>query len=473
MSLAVDQLRPDQHDYDTLIIGAGLSGLAAGIRLAYYDQRVCILERHTTIGGLNSFYRLDGRNYDVGLHAVTNFTPKGSKRGPLARLLRQLRLSWDDFGLAPQIGSRISFPGVSLEFDNDPALLESQIAEKFPSEAENFRRLLEQIIDYDDLDLAAAGESARAVVSRTIGDPLLVEMLLCPVFFYGGARQHDMEFGQFCILFRSIYLEGLARPLAGIRPILKQLVRKFKLLGGELRLRAGVSRIGVADGQASAVVLDDGTKLTARNVLSSAGWLETMRLCEDVSRVDTRQAGQLSFIESVSTLGVAPRELGFDRTIVFYNDSPRFHWEKPDDLADVRSGVICSPNNFLYDEPLGEGVMRVTALANYDRWAELSPDDYKRAKHRWYDRMLEAAIKFVPDFRADIIGTDMFTPTTIRRFTGHENGAVYGAPDKRYDGRTHLKNLFICGTDQGLVGIIGSIISGISMANQHLLKQPN
>ena len=38
--------------YDTIIIGAGLSGLAAGIRLAYYEKSVCILERHTTIGGL-------------------------------------------------------------------------------------------------------------------------------------------------------------------------------------------------------------------------------------------------------------------------------------------------------------------------------------------------------------------------------------------------------------------------------------
>ncbi|HEX4147629.1 MAG TPA: NAD(P)-binding protein, partial [Pirellulales bacterium] len=82
--------------YDTAIIGAGLSGLAAGIRLAYYNQRVCILERHTTIGGLNSFYRIAGRNYDVGLHAITNFTSKGARKGPLARLLRQLRLQWDD-----------------------------------------------------------------------------------------------------------------------------------------------------------------------------------------------------------------------------------------------------------------------------------------------------------------------------------------------------------------------------------------
>jgi phytoene dehydrogenase-like protein len=87
--------------YDTIIIGAGLSGLAAGIRLAYYEQRVCILERHYTIGGLNSFYRLRGRDYDVGLHAVTNYATKGTKKGPMVRLLRQLRLSWEDFSLAP------------------------------------------------------------------------------------------------------------------------------------------------------------------------------------------------------------------------------------------------------------------------------------------------------------------------------------------------------------------------------------
>ena len=105
--------------YDTIIIGAGMSGLAAGIRLAHYDRRVCILERHYTIGGLNSFYRMRGRDYDVGLHAVTNFTPKGTKKGPLARLLRQLRFRWDDFQLAPQIGSRIQFPNTSLAFGND------------------------------------------------------------------------------------------------------------------------------------------------------------------------------------------------------------------------------------------------------------------------------------------------------------------------------------------------------------------
>src|SRR5262245_30208201 len=106
--------------YDAIIIGAGMSGLAAGLRLAYFDQRVGILERHTTIGGLNSFYRLRGRDYDVGLHAVTNFPRPGLKRGPFSKLLRQLRFRFEDFALAPQIESVIAFPDARLRFGNDP-----------------------------------------------------------------------------------------------------------------------------------------------------------------------------------------------------------------------------------------------------------------------------------------------------------------------------------------------------------------
>ena len=64
----------------------------------------------------------------------------------------------------------------------------------------------------------------------------------------------------------------------------------------------------------------------------------------------------------------------------------------------------------------------------------------------------------------------MFTPKTVKRYTGHENGAIYGAPQKNYAGTTHLKNLYVCGTDQGMVGIIGAIISGITIANRYLLK---
>ncbi len=152
--------------FDTIIIGAGMSGLAAGIRLANYDQRVCILERHYTIGGLNSFYRMNGRNFDVGLHALTNFTAKGTKKGPLAKLLRQLRFRWEEFQLAPQVGSLIAFPGVELRFNNDLELLRSEIAKKFPSQRDAFESLLKQLIDYDDLKQEDFELSSRKVLER-------------------------------------------------------------------------------------------------------------------------------------------------------------------------------------------------------------------------------------------------------------------------------------------------------------------
>jgi phytoene dehydrogenase-like protein len=459
--------------YDTIIIGAGLSGLAAGIRLAYYEQRVCILERHYTIGGLNSFYRLRGRDYDVGLHAVTNFTPKGAKKGPLAKLLRQLRFSWDDFALVPQLGSAIAFPGVRLAFNNDISLLESEITRAFPAQRNNFQRLLGQIVDYDDLNQELFELSTRQVLGETITDPLLVEMLLCPVMWYGNARENDMDWGQFCIMFRALYLEGMARPHAGIRLILKNLVRKFRSLGGELKLRTGVQRIALDGERVTGVVLDNGVELSARNVLSSAGAVETMRLCNAGDAIAPR-AGQLSFIESMAVLDRPPKNIGCDETIVFFNDSSRFHWERPaDDLCDVRTGVICSPNNFAYsasDGELADNLIRITALADYGRWQELAEQEYTTEKARWYDRLAASAVRFVPDFRNRVIDTDMFTPLTIRRFTGHMNGAIYGAPHKQLDGTTRFQNLYLCGTDQGYLGIIGALISGVSMANRHCLQ---
>ena len=303
--------------YDTIIIGAGMSGLAAGIRLAHYDQKVCILERHYTIGGLNSFYRMNGRDYDVGLHAVTNFTEKGAKKGPLARILRQLRFKWDDFSLSPQKGSRVVFPSAELRFDNDLDLLRSEVARAFPNQVDNFESLVAKIVDYDDLDQEAFEISGRQVLDSTISEPLLIEMILCPLMWYGNADSHDMAWGQFCIMFRSIFFEGFARPYKGVRLILKNLVKRYRSLGGELKLRHGVSKVIVDNGHATAIELDNGEIIEGKRILSSAGSLETMRMCSDVSEPDVSKAGEMTFIESISVLDREPSKIGNDDTIVF------------------------------------------------------------------------------------------------------------------------------------------------------------
>ena len=69
----------DGQHFQDVIIGAGMAGLAAGIRLARYGRNVIILEKHNAVGGLNPFYSISGRKFDVGLHAMTNYVDVGVK----------------------------------------------------------------------------------------------------------------------------------------------------------------------------------------------------------------------------------------------------------------------------------------------------------------------------------------------------------------------------------------------------------
>jgi phytoene dehydrogenase-like protein len=297
-------------------------------------------------------------------------------------------------------------------------------------------------------------------------------MLFCPLMFYGSAIPDDMDFNQFVIMYKSIFVQGFARPYAGVRQILKSLTRHYKELGGELKLRAGVQEILVRNGRAVGVRLDDGTELEAENILSSAGLTETWRMCGQQLPATEPQHGEISFNEVIFVLDRQPAELGHRDTIVFYNNNREFHYAPPTEPLDLRSGIICSPNNFQYAEgaQLDEGYIRITALANPQYWMSLPDDEYYPAKQMWCDRMAAAAVQHIPDFRPHIIETDIFTPRTIKKFTGHLQGAVYGAPVKVLSGEMPVQNLFLCGTDQGFLGIIGSMLSGITMANNHLLK---
>ena len=121
-----------------------------------------------------------------------------------------------------------------------------------------------------------------------------------------------------------------------------------------------------------------------------------------------------------------------------------------------------------------EGLLRITCLANYEDWARQPEAPYRADKERWLEAATRSARRFLPavadaTLAASTVTTDVFTPRTITRFTGHLGGAVYGAPEKVRDGRTALENLYLCGTDQGLLGIVGSMLSGITAANRHIL----
>jgi phytoene dehydrogenase-like protein len=454
---------------ETVVLGAGLSGLAAGVRLAQHGADVLLLERHSLWGGLNSFYKFAGRRIDVGLHALTNYAPAGARGAALTKILRQLRLRHADLELGEQGFSEIRFPGLCLRFSNDFELLRAELRAHFPQEVDGFERLAALAREFEPREEQLAFASARERLGELLRERQLIDALLLPTCFYGSPRANDVDWPQFLILFRALFLEGFSRPRGGIRTLLELLRRRYLELGGELRLRCGVKRLLVDGGALRGLELDDGSTIECARVISSAGWVESMRLCGAQHERPADEVGRMSFLESVTILDRPPAELGLHATVTFYNGAARLAYEPPQDLIDTRCGVLSVPNHYAGCEPELEGQVRQTAIAHPSAWSALPEHEYQQHKARCADEARAAIGWFQPSWGPHASVRDVFTPRTIERFTGHLNGAVYGSPRKTASGLTPVRGLVLCGTDQGYLGVIGAMMSGIAMANRHVL----
>lgn len=453
--------------YDAIIIGAGLSGLAAGIRLSHYGKKVVILEKHFAAGGLNSYYKRGERMIDVGLHAMTNFVPEGTRGAPLTKLLRQLRIKHSELELVEQKQSAIVFNDKRLEFTNEFSDLRTEIAKKFPEQIIGFETLCEELAEFDETDLEAPPSSTRKKLAKHLSDQKLIDMLLCPLMYYGNPAEEDMDFAHFAVMWKSIFGSGFCRPQKGMDHIVKLLLEKFKNNGGEIRFNTGVARLEHEGPDINRVTLESGEELTSCQIYSSAGWVETMRMCGELRYED---AGKLGFAELVLYLDTEPKDLGVSDSIIFFNNTDSFEFKESKELLDLSSGVLCCPNNFRYEKPLKEGCVRITTKASYNLWKLLDDTEYKEAKINAEQEMVTLAEKFMPGIKEHITFSDLFTPTTIERYTSHINGAIYGSPTKRRSAKTPYDNLYLIGTDQGFLGIVGALLSGISVANLYGLK---
>ncbi len=463
--------------YDAVIIGGGLSGLAAGVRLAHFGRNVCLLEKQPRLGGLNSYYTLKGRQIDVGLHAITNYVPRHIKTTPLPKILRQLRIPYNDLELFPQTISCIRFLDKEINFTNDFNFLLQEIADKFPKQIDQFVKLSKSLSGYEGYSPSKEFISSRKILHSFLSDPLLIEMILCPTMFYGSSWENDVDFPQFSILFRSLFCEGLACPRGGMRKVISLLKEKYLHCGGELKTNCQVQKLITSDNQVTQILLNNGEIIKAQKYISSIGLPETKTLCSDLplpkkllDQKEEARPGNLSFIELILILDTPPVNYGLKHTITFYNDTEHFLYQRPQELVDLKSGVICCPSNYQIDNPsTKEGMVRLTHLANYHLWKKLTREEYQQQKEFCLKRSQEKTLKRYSNLEKAIKAQDIFTPLTIEKFTGRINGAIYGSPLKAKDGRTNIKNLFICGTDQGFLGIIGTMLSGITIANQHIL----
>jgi all-trans-retinol 13,14-reductase len=486
--------------YPLVILGAGLSGLAAGIRFARFGQKVLILEKHVIPGGLNSYYYRQGRLFETGLHAMTNYAPPEQRHSPLNRLLRQLKISRKKLKTHEQIGSEILFPGQeSLLFSNDFSLLLEEINSKFPHCIDRFRKLVKKIDDYDPF-VVTPWCSTREILEQSLENTLLVDMLLCPLMVYGNSEEHDMDFPQFVIMFRAVFQEGFFRPEGTIKDFLDFLLSHYKSFGGEIRYKCKADAIFTDHGQISGVRLSTGEYIPCEKIVSTIGYPATLDLLskgesgspetEESREKETGGAGslhlpksefegQMSFMETISLL---PEEHRFkiknDRTIIFYNLQERYQYCRPEAPLNIGNGVICFPENFTGIARNDVFQVRVTNPANYNLWnnaasvpgvSAKSDSAYHNMKEKWIRESLDVVESIVGEYHDKSLFVDTFTPVTIEKYTAKAQGAVYGSPVKLKTGLTKFENLYIAGTDQGYLGIVGSMLSGVTIVNQQVL----
>src|SRR5690606_13754409 len=223
-----------------------------------------------------------------------------------------------------------------------------------------------------------------------------------------------------------LYYEGFSRPEGGVRTIINLMMEKLKTLGAEIKFKSSVSEIITKDNKAQGVRVGE-VEYLAPVILSSIGLPETYEVTPALKDLVKPRVGSMTFLESIFVFDQKiPLEVN-DSTITFYNNHSRYKYQKSQGLFDDRSAVVCFPDNY---EPLhreGEGSARITFMANFDEWNKLSREDYLEEKKKVSSSALEIVKKFTPGFEGKLLFEDTFSPLTIKKYTSHLGGTVYGS----------------------------------------------
>ncbi|SIQ16898.1 MULTISPECIES: phytoene desaturase family protein [Acidiphilium] len=285
-----------------IVIGAGIGGLAAAIRLGARGWRVSVLERCEQAGGRAAVFRQDGFTFDAGPTIIT---------APF--LLEELwtlagRRFADDVTLVPiDPFYRIRFDtGSYIDCSADPAFMRAEIQRLAPGDLAGYERfiaLTERIyqIGFEQLghvpfgswtDMArilpdllrlSGHRSVYALAARHVRDERIRAALSFHPLLVGGN-----PFKVSAIYAMILHLErahGVHFAMGGTGRIVEGMAGLIAGQGGSIRLNTNIDRITIADGAATGVALDDGTRIAADIVVSNACTAHTYRhLLRDAPR---------------------------------------------------------------------------------------------------------------------------------------------------------------------------------------------
>ncbi len=499
--------------YDTIIIGSGAGGLAAGICLARAGQTVLILEQHDVPGGwCHSFY-LKGYRFTPGVHYIgllqdgesTNDLYKGLGIANDIAFFRMNPKAYEHCWIGDK---RIDMPA---GYDNINKILGDQ----FPEEKKGIASYLKLASDvHHELQLIPKVKgfwahltipfrtknmgkysifSLHKVIKKHIKNTLLQAVLNIQIGDHGlppsrtSFPLHAAVMGH--------YSSGGFYPMGGGGALVKAMTRAFKKHGGKIKTSEKVTKILLEGGRkkrAIGIELQNGEQIFSKQIISNADpgktFLDLVGKSNISSKLSKRLAKTKYSCTSLMlflTVDMDVKKAGLDSGNIWmmqHEDLDTLF--KETQKTDILEGKEF-PGMFISCTTLKDPIsydgkyhtIEAITYINYEPFrkfkneGELKSEAYLQFKERLTDKMITTLEKVLPGVRDKIVQKELGTPITNEYYINSTNGCVYGTEKSMwqigpfaYKSKSEIENLYLCGASVLSHGVAGAGFSGVETA---------
>ena len=490
-------------DFDDLIIGSGMAGLAVGALLAQSGRRVAVLEAHDALGGYAHTFRMKDYRFCAQVHYVF-----GCGEGEtIDKLLGRLGVSEQVpfVRLDPEGFDHIVVAGERVRIPNGMQKLLGRLLRRFPEAERPLRRYFEVItvlaseleqLKPAPLNLFSVAGLALAVRARhvlfylrwtlqelydRVGMPLALQAILA-----GQCGDYLLPPRDVSLLLHvalvSNYDRGAYYPKNHYFQFVETLAASIRDKPGCVVLTEHeVERIETEGGRVTAVRTANGKRLTARRYISNADPRATARLAGDegLTKPYDYSCGTITLYLGVRGLDL--RDHGFGSFNVWHYPHSDLNRIYDDQLVrhDLSNPWLFLSTPTLHSDapglcPAGDQILEVATACDYQRFATLRRVDrraYNFEKKKIRDRILDViASAYVPRLRDHLVMRVTGTPATNARFCRAPEGNSYGAAltprnmgPQRKPYRSSLDNLWLANATAGFPSVAGAIGAGMRL----------
>jgi phytoene dehydrogenase-like protein len=442
----IDQLR---ERYDVIVIGSGLGGLTCANRLARAGHAVLLLEHHSQLGGLATWFKRKGHIFDVSLHGFPYGMVKTCKkywnqaiRDSIIQL-KNIVFANPQFSLSTTF-SREDFTRI--------------LTERFgitPATVEEFFTTVGGMNFYDDRTMTTRELFEQFFPGRSDVHRLLME----PITYANGSTLDEPAI-TYGIVFSNFMNKGVYTFQGGTDRLIGMMADELQANGVTICTRARVDRIVVEQGRVRGV--EAGKRLIAAStVVSNSGITNT------VNNLAGRAAFSPDFLEQFDQVkvnnsscqvyfGLRPGESFPDvGDLLFTSTAPEF---SSDEMLSMETKSRTFSVYYPKTRPDHPDYTVVASMnANYDDWAGLDREAYDRAKEAMIERCFVDLERYIPGIRAKVDWVEAATPRTFNRYTLHTKGTSFGT---KFEGLDISRSIFKEVPGLFHVGSVGIIMSG-------------